>query len=294
MLFSSAMLAAYAYIAVGIVLIVRPDIAPATLIYIAVGIFLLIGVIDVIHYVVKGVAEARVNNYLAVGLVLILLAIMGYIHAGDLIAALPALLGIALMIDGILKLQRSVDLARLKFDGWVFVLILAALSIVIGLIMISKMDSLDTGEQNLTVMLGVAFVFCGVTSVIVTIMVHHRLQRYHREEAIKVEDVTGPVQTVPDIPAASAAAEGPYVPPAQTYGLNADQNAPAGPDAPAGTTLYEPQPGVAQVPQGVIEPAPAEQEKTVDASWVDVSQVPYENVDLSRHEDSSAESGQNP
>ena len=82
-------------------------------------------------------------------------------------------LGFMVLISGILKLQSSINLIRLKSESWHIPFALAWINIVYGIIMLIN----PFGEGTFFFLLGIAFVFSGITDVIVTIMVSLRIKK---------------------------------------------------------------------------------------------------------------------
>ncbi|MBQ7058147.1 MAG: DUF308 domain-containing protein [Firmicutes bacterium] len=198
-IFSGATLTALAYIIVGVVLIVWPEITYTSLCYVAATAVMIIGLIDVIRYILRGISEGRLNNYLSRGLILVIISAFMFVRNDYVEMVLPTMLGLAILIDGIIKLQRSVDLIRLKDDGWIFVLILAVLAILSGAILVFR--PLD-GTRIVT---AIALIYCGVTSMVVSIFVHAKLRKY-REKLTSGEIDERPVRSSEEIAQEAAAA----------------------------------------------------------------------------------------
>ena len=75
-LFSSFVLAAVAYVVVGVVLVAYPEVSYVSLCYIAAAAVMLIGLVDVIRYILRGISEGKLNNYLSRGLVLVMVSVL--------------------------------------------------------------------------------------------------------------------------------------------------------------------------------------------------------------------------
>lgn len=85
------------------------------------------------------------------------LAGLGLLFRPDvLISLLPALVGIVILLDGLFRLQTALDLRRACLSGWVPVLILAAFSMLFGLLLIFNPFAATS----------VAMVFIGITLII--------------------------------------------------------------------------------------------------------------------------------
>ena len=278
-LFSATILTAISYIAMGIILIARPEISYITLTYIAGGIIIAIGVIHVIKYIVRGISDGKLNTFLSTGLILIIVGIFMIVRAADIVVVVPIMLGLAVIIDGFIKLQRSIDLARLRFEGWVFVLILALMAIAMGVIMVVK--PVDTANTLIQILGGV-LVFCGVTSLAVAFFVQHKL-RLLADNVVKVEEVaqrsayvSRPVDTqgyeVPTEPAPA-----PVAPAAPVH----QEPAPAAPVAPAPAAPAAP---ATEAPAAPETPAPAAETPVENPVWTPAEEARVEAAEEMAHE----------
>ena len=209
-IFSGATLTALAYIIVGIVLVARPQITYTSLCYVAATAVMLIGLIDVIRYILRGISEGKLNNYLSRGLILVIISVFMFVRDDYVVIVLPTLLSLAILIDGIIKLQRSVDLLRLKDDGWIFVLILAVLAIISGGILVFR------SSESTQMVMAIALIYCGVTSLVVSIFVHSKLRKYREKQlsgelderpVLPSEEAPAPQSVVPDMTDKQAIAE---------------------------------------------------------------------------------------
>ena len=297
-IFSSSVLCAVAYLLLGIILVASPDISYTNLCYIAAAAVMLIGLIDVIRYILKGVTEGKLNNYLARGLVLVIISVFMFVREDYVVIVLPILLGLAIVIDGIVKLQRSVDLMRLHFEGWILVLVLAAMSLVIGGILVFQKIE---GSSTLTMLTGIALIYCGVTSIVVSIFVHLKLRKYREQLLAEEEPEPGnepeepaaiPVSTAPALAPVSApayvqipqeeeypvpiqAAGEPVQAAAEMMGFSAEEPQPA----------FDPMAGInfGDEPEVLPEEEPEEEEpkrQAVTPMEASEGDIPFENIEI--------------
>ncbi|MBO6158355.1 MAG: DUF308 domain-containing protein [Firmicutes bacterium] len=282
-LLSSAVLSALTYIVVGVVLLAYPEVSYVSLVYIGAVAIMIMGLIDVVRYVLRGINEGKLNNYLSRGLILVLVSVFMFARTDYVIIVIPILLGLAIVIDGIIKLQRSVDLWRLKFEGWIFVLILAVLSLAIGAVLIFRpMDSV----KALTMVTGIALIYCGITSVVVSIFVHLKLRAYR--EAGTDERPVIPMEEQPEAPAMETA-EAPAMEAAEVFIEDGSQKTPAiewSKPQPIGETASAEEQDIPEMPRpddaelqpefqdDGPEPSEAQMIKTQDG------EIPFENIHI--------------
>lgn len=136
---------------------------------IMIGAFFLIG-----YFLRKELAAG--NNDLIKGLVIVCIGIFICVKSELVVSVLPVVLGIGVVLSGILKLQHAFDLKRMGFDTWVRIGLTAAVNIFIGLIVILNPFSTVAWLMRLV---GIGFLFSGVTDLITTIYVSKKASEYY-------------------------------------------------------------------------------------------------------------------
>ena len=116
------------------------------------------------------------NNDLIKGLVIVCIGIFICVKSELVVSVLPVVLGIGVVLSGILKLQHAFDLKRMGFDTWVRIGLTAAVNIFIGLIVILNPFSTVAWLMRLV---GIGFLFSGVTDLITTIYVSKKASEYY-------------------------------------------------------------------------------------------------------------------
>ena len=135
----SAIVAGLVELLIGILLFVDPE-GFTSGILLAVGVILLIcGVVCLIRYIKTEPVQAALEQNFSKGLLMILLGGVLALRTQQIIDLflLAHLYGIAILIIGIVKLQQSVDLLRLKARYWFLAGINALLAIVFAAIILS-------------------------------------------------------------------------------------------------------------------------------------------------------------
>lgn len=127
--------------AIGIILIINPITFTAVILS-ALGILLILtGIAALVGYFRADPAEAAVSRGLVKGITLILGGAFCLFNPQWFIAAFPLLTilyGIVTLLLGIFKVQAAVDMLRLKFQGWGWHLLSAAISILCAVIIITN------------------------------------------------------------------------------------------------------------------------------------------------------------
>lgn len=172
---TSTIMGGLMYAVFGLILIIWPETTSRTICHVAATAILLAGIYQIVLYILRGrrPMEPVIRNDLAGGLIMAAAAIFIYIRTDLIISIVPVVLGFAIIVDGVVKLQRAIDLHRLQFEGWFFILILAMFSIALGILMLTEPFE---AARTMTIMLGIGLVFSGVTSLAITLFVRSKLK----------------------------------------------------------------------------------------------------------------------
>ena len=146
----------------GLVLLLMPELTLVTIANV-IGIFVIvIGAFFLISYFMRKELAAG-NNDLMKGLVVV-----------------------GVVISGIMKLQHAFDLKRMGFDTWVRIGLTAAVNIFIGLIVI--LNPFTTVAWLMRIV-GIGFIFSGVTDLITAIYVSKKASEYYVDGKAEEQDM---------------------------------------------------------------------------------------------------------
>ncbi|MCD7831684.1 MAG: DUF308 domain-containing protein [Firmicutes bacterium] len=126
-------------ILLGIVLLVNPVDFIGGIIVIVGVVFAVMGLFNIIGYFLTPVKEATVGTKLTEGIIGLAVGIFCICNSGWVTATLSVIAviyGIIVLLTGVVKVQWSIDLLRLKQKRWIFALISAVLSIIAGVIIV--------------------------------------------------------------------------------------------------------------------------------------------------------------
>lgn len=154
-------------IAVGIVLLVDPTGFTKTVVTAAGILLCVLGAIGLINYFREDPAEAALSQQMTKGLLMLLLGAFCIYKSEWIIKTfLPIIViyGVVVLVVGVMKLQWTVDMIRLKSGNWAPTAIAAALSIVLGLIIV-----LNPSETMWT-FLAIALIVTGVADGVGAVM----------------------------------------------------------------------------------------------------------------------------
>ena len=190
------------YLALGIFLLMVPGTALNVVCYALGGVVLLGAVIQLVRYflVERGIFQSQLT--LISGLVC--LALGGFL-------ILPIVFGLFVIFDSLGRVQNALELRRCGYGSWKGFLLLALLSVVLGVVMI--VDPFGAME-TLVMAIGVILIIEGalnLLSALYTMLAVRRFVKLHPEaqsvlEAVTGQDLNGDGVIAPDVARADAEA----------------------------------------------------------------------------------------
>ncbi|MCD7749333.1 MAG: DUF308 domain-containing protein [Oscillospiraceae bacterium] len=248
-------------ILMGVAFIAEPVLVYSYSGYFIGGVLGVIGIIYIIIYFARRPVSGVYRSEFCVGLIALLLgayvAFSGLITDGAtvsiLLSTVVKILGVAVALDGILKLQYCLDLARMRFKTWWLALIMAVLGIALGVVIVLEYvypvgielfgTKSDSGFASGMMALGIAFCLNGAFDICVMILVAVRNHKANKAEAMAESS------------ALSAAVGGGES--VDFFAQNTGATKATAPSAAAATSapVYQPEPQPVQEPEISSEPA---------------------------------------
>ena len=148
----------------GAVFIVRPETSAVALGRLCGGLMILLGVIKLVGFFSKDLYRLAFQYDLAFGILLIALGIVTLARPGGAMSFLCIVFGIPVLADGLFKIQISLDAKRFGIEKWWVVLLLAALTCVIGLLLVIRPSE---AARALMVLMGISLLLDGILNICV-------------------------------------------------------------------------------------------------------------------------------
>ena len=168
----------------GIVLLFTPD-ASALWIGRLLGIGMIVfGAVKLVGYFSRDLFRLAFQYDLAFGILLMVLGIVTLSHPGDAMSFLCVMFGIPVLADGLFKIQIAVDSRRFGIRRWWLVLVLAALTCVIGVVAVFRPDA---GVWALTALMGLSLLCDGVLNLSVALCTV-KIVDHQRPDVIETDD----------------------------------------------------------------------------------------------------------
>lgn len=184
-------------IALGCAFILQPILVYTYCGYVIGGLIGFIGLVYIIIYFARRPVSGVYRSEFALGLVALLAGAyvafsslipetMGLATVPITLAVIVRILGVLIAADGILKLQYTLDLIRMKYAKWWIALIVSILGIALGVLTtIGLIYSLgDSLGVNGMMLLGIAFAANGVLDLITMIVVAVRNHKANKADAL--------------------------------------------------------------------------------------------------------------
>ena len=164
---------AIAFIVMGLVMIFFPQFTLEMLCYLIAAVLGILGIFNLIVYFTRDIIKDVYRYDFVIGVMMILLAIIFIAKSELMIDLIPVIMGVIVFWNGVTKLQRSIDLFRTGYSGWIFVLIISLMSIALGVFIILQPDFI---AQAVMIIIGISLVFGGVSDIISLILLGKRVK----------------------------------------------------------------------------------------------------------------------
>lgn len=183
-------------VVLGVVFLVEPSLVYTYITYAFGGLMALFGLVYIILYFARKPLSGEYHYEFGCGLVAVLagayVAVGGLIFGDDALTItftiICQLIGLAIALDGIMKLQYMLDLARMGYKKWWILLITSVLGIALGVVMAFFMDYITnlyytTGIPVMTI-LGAAYCLNAVLDLIAMTVVAVRNRKANKAAAL--------------------------------------------------------------------------------------------------------------
>ena len=145
---------------------------------------ILFGAIKLVGYFSRDLFRLAFQYDLAFGLLLMVLGIVTLSLPGDALSFLCVMFGIPVLADGLFKIQIAMDSRQFGIRNWWLVLVLAALTCVVGVVLVFRPM---TGVRALTALMGLSLLCDGVLNLSVALCTV-KIVDYQRPDVIETDD----------------------------------------------------------------------------------------------------------
>lgn len=142
------------------------------------------GAIKLGGYFSKDLFRLAFQYDLAFGSLLIAVGIIALCHPGEAMSFLCVMFGIPVLADGLFKIQIAMDSRQFGIRNWWLVLVLAALTCVVGVVLVFRPM---TGVRALTALMGLSLLCDGVLNLSVALCTV-KIVDHQRPDVIETDD----------------------------------------------------------------------------------------------------------
>lgn len=171
--------------ALGLVLVIWPDIS-MQIVCIAIGaVLILCGVIRLFGFFLNHDGSVYTQGNLVMGIVLVVVGIWIVATPGKVLVIIPIIVGILIVIHGVNNIQQTITLCKGKYSMWWLALIMAILTIGLGaLLIIRPFAALDT----VVMLIGFFLIYDGLSNVWIVSRIAKTVKMARQEaEAVDVD-----------------------------------------------------------------------------------------------------------
>ena len=172
----------------GLALILWPEISAETFCLLIGAVSLVYGIVKIVSYFTQGARAYSFFQFdLAGGIFLVILGMVFLVHPTYILTVLPVVIGFYMIIDGVEKVETSIDAKRYGLRAWWLILVCALLCAGLGVYLLLNPFE---GGALLMMMLGIAILFDGVQNIFDAIYTAKMVKSFHRafDEPVDVKD----------------------------------------------------------------------------------------------------------
>ncbi|MCQ2545731.1 MAG: DUF308 domain-containing protein [Clostridia bacterium] len=162
----------------GIAMILFPDLsALAVEKILGVG-MIIFGLIKLIGYFSKDLYRLAFQFDLAFGILLMLLGILTLVANGGTVMFICIVFGIAIMADGLFKIQIAEDSRKFGISNWWLIMALAIIACAAGIVLVLRPS---IGSELLMIIFGISLLLEGILNLIVAVFAVKVTKEIHRD-----------------------------------------------------------------------------------------------------------------
>ena len=162
----SFIITALVFIALGLLLILRPNLARELLAYAVGGALAVYGLFNILSFLF---AKDRTLSFeLVIGVITAAVGIFILASPGTVLNIIQIVLGLAIIIDSLLGIKRAFTLRELGLGSWGAILSLSILTSILGILFVMHQDLFGSA---LMVVIGIVLLYQGVSDLITVIRI---------------------------------------------------------------------------------------------------------------------------
>ena len=179
-----AIIASFCVLALGVVLILWPEVSAVVACCILGALSILYGLYQIVRYFNFDIKAIFFRFDLALGICDILIGILLMIYHNDAIMLLPIMTGVLLILESVLNIQISAELHRAGIQRWGVTLIFGIVSLVLAVFLILNPFE---GVSVLMMFVGICLMITAIESLCLTHSISKTIKSNHDYDVIDAE-----------------------------------------------------------------------------------------------------------
>jgi uncharacterized membrane protein HdeD (DUF308 family) len=175
----NSMLSGVVSLIIGAVLAFWPGMAMTAVCRVIGAALLIIGIIYIVMHFTNKEHKMAGSAFLILGILLAALGIWIWSKPAWLITLIPLIVGLILIVDGAMNIMESVVTSRQGYGGWWFSLILAILTIVLGILLVYNPFE---AASTVTRIIGIAMIYSGITDLWIVSRIDTKIHNVNASE----------------------------------------------------------------------------------------------------------------
>lgn len=180
-----SVIVAVSLIVIGLLFVIFPSSSARIICYVAGAILLVWGIFKLAVYFASGLRDTG-SYTLAQGAALIAVALLLFVKPDLIAELLTVLFGIILIVNGVVWLQRTIGMAKMKAGGWWILLIIALATLVLGLVI--TFDPFSS-KNALMIFAGISMIVIGVLDIVASAYCNAKIEKQKRHDDPNIIDV---------------------------------------------------------------------------------------------------------
>lgn len=173
----SSILMSIAYIVLGILLIIFPDVSGKVISYVLGAGTIIYGIINLTIYFLLNVRDSLYRNEFIIGIASIVFGLLIILKTDVIVNLIPLLLGLIITISGFINLQKGVVAYRIGYNRSLVYVLISAVSIIFGITIMFFLSG-KTATSILFIVIGSGLVYAGASDLIATLVLANKMNAF--------------------------------------------------------------------------------------------------------------------
>lgn len=123
---------------IGVYLMINPNHSFSAICHLVGAVLIIYGIIKLLGYFTDDMYNLAFQFDLAMGIFSCVLGFMLLFHSEYIMKLLPTFVGVLILIDGVFKIQTSIDAKRFGLTKWWLILVFAIIAVAAGIILVIR------------------------------------------------------------------------------------------------------------------------------------------------------------